>query len=239
MRQLLSDVAVVEVSTEPAGSYCAKVFADLGADVVKVEPPSGDPQRGHPERVRPPEHEQAQPSSLRDDESGREQLMELLGSADLVVESHGVGDLQGFGICAKSCARNMRRWSSRPSAASVHRPVRLVPVVGPGRAGRVVDDLPPRSIARGAGEGPTVSSRSARSVTPLRSARWPASSAPCTPVRAPTSTARPTRLSVPFPRVCRYLGWEYGGHEPRSSRPTRSTPCSPPGSSRAPTATCR
>ena len=39
MRQLLSDVAVVEVSTEPAGSYCAKVFADVGADVVKVEPP--------------------------------------------------------------------------------------------------------------------------------------------------------------------------------------------------------
>ncbi len=50
MRQLLSDVAVVELSTEPAGSYCAKVFADLGADVVKVEPPDGDPQRRHPER---------------------------------------------------------------------------------------------------------------------------------------------------------------------------------------------
>ena len=50
MRQLLSDVAVVELSTEPAGSYCGKVFADLGADVVKVEPPEGDPQRRHPER---------------------------------------------------------------------------------------------------------------------------------------------------------------------------------------------
>ena len=50
MRQLLSDLAVVELSSEPAGSYCAKVFADLGADVVKVEPPGGDPQRRSPER---------------------------------------------------------------------------------------------------------------------------------------------------------------------------------------------
>ena len=39
MRQLLSDLHVVELSQEPAGAYCAKVFGDLGADVVKVEPP--------------------------------------------------------------------------------------------------------------------------------------------------------------------------------------------------------
>src|SRR5712675_298516 len=50
MHQLLSDVSVVDLSTEPAGAYCAKVFADLGADVVKVEPRSGDPLRRHPER---------------------------------------------------------------------------------------------------------------------------------------------------------------------------------------------
>ncbi|MFI5046197.1 MAG: CoA transferase, partial [Acidimicrobiia bacterium] len=39
MRQQLSDVMVVELSHEPAGTYCGKVFADLGADVVKVELP--------------------------------------------------------------------------------------------------------------------------------------------------------------------------------------------------------
>ena len=50
MRQLLSDVAVLELATDPAGSYCGKVFADLGADVVKVEAPGGDPERQHPER---------------------------------------------------------------------------------------------------------------------------------------------------------------------------------------------
>ena len=45
MRQALSDIAVVEVGTGVAASWCGKVFADLGAEVVKVEPPEGDPMR--------------------------------------------------------------------------------------------------------------------------------------------------------------------------------------------------
>src|SRR4249919_1116547 len=101
MRQLLSDVAVVEVSTEPAGSYCAKVFADLGADVVKVEPPGGDPQRLHPERfVHLNTNKRA--VALAPDEAGREQLVELLGKADIVIETMGEGDLEQFGLARDS-----------------------------------------------------------------------------------------------------------------------------------------
>ena len=74
MRQLLSDVAVVELSTDPAGSYCGKVFADLGADVVKVEPPAGDRERAAPRALRPPQHEQARRRRSRDDDAGRAQL---------------------------------------------------------------------------------------------------------------------------------------------------------------------
>src|SRR4051812_28137121 len=97
MRQLLSDVAVVELSTETAGSYCAKVFADLGADVVKIEPPPGDPQREHPERfVLLNTNKRA--VAVGDDERGRAQIMDLLASADVVVESQGDGDLAGFGL---------------------------------------------------------------------------------------------------------------------------------------------
>lgn len=36
---------VVELSTEIAGPYCGKLLADTGAEVVKVEPPGGDPLR--------------------------------------------------------------------------------------------------------------------------------------------------------------------------------------------------
>ena len=45
----LSDLRVVDLSVGDyeglAGAFCAKMFADFGADVIKVEPPDGDPAR--------------------------------------------------------------------------------------------------------------------------------------------------------------------------------------------------
>src|ERR1700738_1089603 len=41
----LVDLRVVEISDRIAGAYCGKLFVDAGADVVKVEPVSGDPLR--------------------------------------------------------------------------------------------------------------------------------------------------------------------------------------------------
>jgi crotonobetainyl-CoA:carnitine CoA-transferase CaiB-like acyl-CoA transferase len=41
----LSHLRVVEIGSSPAASYCARLFADFGADVQKVEPLSGDPLR--------------------------------------------------------------------------------------------------------------------------------------------------------------------------------------------------
>jgi crotonobetainyl-CoA:carnitine CoA-transferase CaiB-like acyl-CoA transferase len=38
-------VRVLEISAGIAGSYCGKMFADAGADVVKAEPAGGDPMR--------------------------------------------------------------------------------------------------------------------------------------------------------------------------------------------------
>ncbi len=42
---VLSHLQVVEIGSSAATSYCARLFADFGADVQKVEPPSGDPLR--------------------------------------------------------------------------------------------------------------------------------------------------------------------------------------------------
>jgi crotonobetainyl-CoA:carnitine CoA-transferase CaiB-like acyl-CoA transferase len=42
----LSGYVVVDLSSGVAGGYCTKLLADGGADVVKVEPPQGDPLRG-------------------------------------------------------------------------------------------------------------------------------------------------------------------------------------------------
>jgi crotonobetainyl-CoA:carnitine CoA-transferase CaiB-like acyl-CoA transferase len=42
---LLGDLRVVECATGIPAPYCGKLFADAGADVVKVEPAAGDPLR--------------------------------------------------------------------------------------------------------------------------------------------------------------------------------------------------
>ncbi|MEE8422256.1 MAG: CoA transferase [Dehalococcoidia bacterium] len=45
---MLSGIRVVDISTDVAGAYAAKLFATYGADVIKIEPPSGDPTRRLP-----------------------------------------------------------------------------------------------------------------------------------------------------------------------------------------------
>ncbi|RXG91906.1 CoA transferase [Bradyrhizobium vignae] len=45
---VLSHLRVVEVGSSAATSYCARLFADFGADVRKVEPPKGDRLRQSP-----------------------------------------------------------------------------------------------------------------------------------------------------------------------------------------------
>ena len=47
MSQLLAGIRVLELATGISGPYLGKLFADHGADVIKVEPPGGDPARRH------------------------------------------------------------------------------------------------------------------------------------------------------------------------------------------------
>ena len=48
MKLPLAAYRVVEIGSLPAAAYAARLFADFGAEVIKVEPPDGDPDGGFP-----------------------------------------------------------------------------------------------------------------------------------------------------------------------------------------------
>src|ERR1700722_13785943 len=97
MRQALSDIRVVEVGGGVAATWCGKVFADLGADVVKVEPPGGDRLRADLGAFA---HLNTNKRSAVIDFAPHASvsLWGLIYWADVVVEAPGLGALEDWGI---------------------------------------------------------------------------------------------------------------------------------------------
>ncbi len=107
----LSDLRVLDLSQHLAGPFCTKLFADFGADVIKVEPPrQGDSAR----RLGPFPNGEPNPevsgvflylntnkrSITLDVETatGQQLLRELVRTADIVVESFAVDVLAEMGL---------------------------------------------------------------------------------------------------------------------------------------------
>ena len=90
--------------------FCTKLLADYGADVLKVEPPGGDPGRSKGpffEDIPNPErsmyflfyntNKKSVTLNLETD-SGRNIFMKLVSNADVVVEGFPVGYLKSLGL---------------------------------------------------------------------------------------------------------------------------------------------
>ncbi|MEZ5407053.1 MAG: CoA transferase [Acidimicrobiales bacterium] len=102
--QPLTGLRVLELATGVAGPFTGKLFADFGADVVKVEPPGGDPTRHRsddPERSPLFLHLNANKRSLVADPAtadGADLVRALAATVDLVIESFQPGQLARWGL---------------------------------------------------------------------------------------------------------------------------------------------
>jgi crotonobetainyl-CoA:carnitine CoA-transferase CaiB-like acyl-CoA transferase len=94
-----------------SGPYCGKLFADMGADVIKVEePPTGDPARKrgpfpgdepHPERSGLFLYLNTSKRSVTldlDHPSGREAFGHLIRWADVLIDNHSPDKLESLGF---------------------------------------------------------------------------------------------------------------------------------------------
>ena len=85
----LSHLRVVELGTLPAGAYAARLFADFGAEVIKVEPAGGDPTRTFPPVIAPDTSGWFAYLNYGKKSVTSVDLDALLDSADVLIDSTG------------------------------------------------------------------------------------------------------------------------------------------------------
>ncbi|HEY6434543.1 MAG TPA: CoA transferase, partial [Acetobacteraceae bacterium] len=99
----LVGLKLLEIGHYIAAPFCTRILADLGAEVVKIEPPGGDPVRGwgashngHP--VWFSIHGRNKLSVTLDLKRQRDTFLKLAARADALVENLRAGQLERLGL---------------------------------------------------------------------------------------------------------------------------------------------
>jgi crotonobetainyl-CoA:carnitine CoA-transferase CaiB-like acyl-CoA transferase len=100
---LLVGLKVLEIGHYIAAPFCTRILADLGAEVIKIEPPGGDPFRGWGERVNGNSvwfsiHGRNKLSVVLDLKREQQTLLKLASRADVLVENLRAGQLERLGL---------------------------------------------------------------------------------------------------------------------------------------------
>lgn len=100
----LDGMRVLDMTQYEAGTSCTQWLAWLGADVVKIESPSGDPGRGVATGTDPTQYflnyngnKRGMVINLKHPR-GREVLLDLAGRFDVFVENYGPGVIEAFDL---------------------------------------------------------------------------------------------------------------------------------------------
>ncbi len=147
--QLLSHYRALDL-TDEKGMMCGKILADLGMEVIKVEPPGGDPARN----IGPFYHHQPHPEKSLfwfflnlnkrgitlnlDTEDGRQIFKRLAQKVDLIIESFPVGFLGRLGL-------------SYSDLSQVNRQIILTSITGFGQTGPYKDFKAPDLVVMAMG----------------------------------------------------------------------------------------
>jgi CoA:oxalate CoA-transferase len=116
-------LVVLDFSWGMAGGLATAVLADFGADVIKIEPPAGDPFRSRPAWLAWNRGKKSTVLDLKTAE-GRGQVQLLAEQADVVIESFRPGVAHRLGIIMRRFRRSIRSWYMHRSADGANK-VRL------------------------------------------------------------------------------------------------------------------
>lgn len=131
----LTGLHVVELATGISGPYAAKLFADLGAEVIKIEPPEGDPLRrwgpfhggesgergGLFEYLNAGKHGATLDLAAPD---GRAAARELIAGAHVLIENLPPGALRASGLVPAEAVQSAFLILDRPGRGGTGQPPR-------------------------------------------------------------------------------------------------------------------
>jgi crotonobetainyl-CoA:carnitine CoA-transferase CaiB-like acyl-CoA transferase len=110
MNNVFENITILDLSEDVAGSFCARLFADFGANVLKIEPSKGSKLRkSGPFFGNDPHHEKSFPFFIHnlnkksitlniETKIGKSIFKDLASRSDLIIESYSPGYLKSIDL---------------------------------------------------------------------------------------------------------------------------------------------